>query len=79
MNPSGRIIFVAFAVFLLWSLIRAFRRGVIGSTSGYSFRLDDSPILFTLTAIVHAGLALFFVYVAAGYDASGFTRWIGWQ
>jgi hypothetical protein len=78
MNPSGRIILGALAVFLLWSLIRAFRRGVIKSTSGYSFTLDDSPMLFTLVAIVHAGGALFFAYIAAGHDAAGFTRWLGW-
>jgi hypothetical protein len=35
---------------------------IITSTTGYSFTLDDSPMLFTLTAIVHAGGALSFAY-----------------
>jgi hypothetical protein len=39
----------------------------------------SSPMLFTLTAIVHAGGALFFAYIAAGYEAAGITRWVGWQ
>jgi hypothetical protein len=79
MNPGGRIILGALAVFLLWSLIRAFRRGVINSTSGYSFTLDDSPVLFTLVAIVHAGGVVFFGCIAAGYDAAEFTHWFGWS
>ena len=79
MNPSGRIILGALAAFILWSLVRAFRRGIIKSTSGYSFTLDDSPMLFTLTAIAHAGGALSFGYLAAGYEAAGITRWAGWQ
>jgi hypothetical protein len=56
------------AALILWSLVRAFRRGVINSGSGYSFTLDDRPMLFTLTAIVHAGGALFFAYIAAGTE-----------
>jgi hypothetical protein len=79
MNPTGRIILRALAAFILWSLVRAFRRGVINSSRGYGFTLDDSPMLFTLTAIVHAGGALFFAYIAAGYEAAGITRWVGWQ
>jgi hypothetical protein len=79
MNPSGRIILGALAAFILWSLVRAFRRGIIKSTSGCSFTLDDSPMLFTLTAIAHAGGALSFGYLAAGYEAAGITRWAGWQ
>jgi hypothetical protein len=77
-NPIGRIILGALAAFTVWSLVRAFRRGVINSSSGYSFTLNDSPMLFTLTAIVHAGGALFFAYIAAGYEAAGFARWFGW-
>jgi hypothetical protein len=79
MNPSGRIILGALAAFILWSLVRAFRDGIINSTTGYSFTLDDSPMLFTLTAIAHAAGALFFAYIAAGYEAAGIIRWVGWQ
>jgi hypothetical protein len=46
---------------------------------GYSLALDGSPMLFTPTAIVHAGGALFFAYIAAGYEAAGITRWVGWR
>ena len=34
---------------------------------------------FTLTAIAHAGGALYFGYLAAGYETAGITRWVGWQ
>ena len=77
MHPVGRIILGAFAAFIVWTLVRAFRRGVIYSR-GYSFALDDSPMLFTLAAIVHAFIAVFFAYLAAGYEMAGFVRWIGW-
>jgi len=79
MNPFGRIILGALAAFILWSLVRAFRRGIINSTAGYSFTLDDSSMLFRLTAIAHAGVALYFGYLAAGYETAGITRWVGWQ
>jgi hypothetical protein len=79
MNPFGRIILGALAAFTLWSLVRAFRRGIIGSASGGSFTLDDSPILFTLTAIAHAVGVVYFAYLAAGFEAAGFIRWIGWH
>jgi len=59
------------------TLVRAFRRGVIYG-SGYSFALDDSPVLLTLAAIVHAFGALFFAYLAAGYEMAGSARWLGW-
>jgi hypothetical protein len=77
MHPAGRMILGALAAFIVWTLVRAFRRGVIYSR-GYSFDLDDSPMLFTLAAIVHAFGALFFAYLAAGYEMAGFTRWFGW-
>ncbi len=77
MHPAGRIILGALAAFVMWTLVRAFRRRVIYSR-GYSFALDDSPMLFTLAAIVHASCAVFFAYLAAGYPMSGFTRLFGW-
>jgi hypothetical protein len=78
MHPAGRIILAALAAFILWTLVRAFRRGVIYS-GGYGFALDDSPMLFTLAAIVHAFGALFFAYLAAGYEMAGFARLFGWS
>jgi hypothetical protein len=79
MNPFGRIILGALAALILWSLVRAFQRGIINSTTGYSFTLDDSPTLFTLAAIAYAGGALYFGYLAAGYEAAGIAGWVGWQ
>jgi hypothetical protein len=78
MNPAGRIILAALAAFIAWTLVRAFRRGVIYS-DGYGLTLDDSPVLFTLTLIVHAFGVLFFAYLAAGYEMAGFARLFGWQ
>ena len=77
MHPAGRMILAALAAFIVRTLVRAFRREVIYSR-GYSFALDDSPMLFTLAAIVHAFIAAFFAYVAAGYEMAGFARWFGW-
>jgi len=78
MHPAGRFILGALAVFILWTLVRAFRRGVIQSR-GYSFTLDDSPMLFTLCVMVHASGALYFAYLAAGYPPAGFARLMFWH
>jgi hypothetical protein len=75
MHPAGRIILGALAVFILWTLVRAFRRGVIYS-DGYGFSLDESPMLFTITIIVHALGALFFAYLSAGYEMAAIARWL---
>jgi hypothetical protein len=76
MHPASRIILAALAAFILWTLVRAFRRGVIYS-GGYSFALDDNPMLFTIAAMVHAFGALFFADLAAGYEMAGFVRLFG--
>jgi hypothetical protein len=75
-HPAGRIVLGALAVFILWTLVRAFRSGVIYSR-GYAFSLDESPMLFTIGVIVHALCAVFLVYLAAGYQMAGFARWLG--
>jgi hypothetical protein len=51
-HPVSRAILGALAVFILWTVVRAFRRGVIYS-DGYGFSLDESPMLFTIAIIVH--------------------------
>jgi len=66
MNPSGRIILGALAALILWFLVREFRDGIINSATGYSFTRDDSPMRFTLTAIVHAGGVLFISIYCSG-------------
>ncbi len=75
MHPAGRIICGALAVFILWTLVRALRSGVIYS-EGYGFSLDESPMLFTLAAIVHAGGALFLAYLSAGYEMAAIAGWL---
>ena len=75
MHPAGRIILGALAVFILWTLVRAFRSGVVYSR-GYSFSLDESPMLFTIAIIVHALGALFFAYLSAGYEMAAIARWL---
>ena len=75
MNPAGRIVLGALAVFILWTVVRAFRRGVVFS-DGYGFSLDESPMLFTLAIIVHALGALYFTYLAAGYEMVAIARWL---
>jgi hypothetical protein len=78
MHPAGRIILGALAAFIVWTLVRAFRNGVIYG-QGFSYSLDDDPMLFTLAAIVHAFGAVFFAYLAAGYPMAGFARLLGWH
>ena len=78
MNLGSRILLAALAIFILWTVVRALKRGVVYSR-GYSFRLDDSPLLSTLAVVVHCLGAMFFAYLAGGYDMAGFARLCGWH
>ncbi|MDE2379714.1 hypothetical protein [Bradyrhizobium sp.] len=60
---------------ILWTLIRAWRTGVI-YTRGYSFDLEENPMLFTLASVVHGLGFAFCCYVAAGYPPADFLRLI---
>ena len=60
---------------ILWTLIRAYRTGVI-YTRGYSFDLEENPMLFTLATVVHGLGFAFCCYVAAGYSPATFLKLI---
>ena len=69
----GRVILGALAIFTVWTLVRALRSGTIFS-QGAAFDVNDQPILFSLTLAVHAVVAVFFAWLAAGGDIAGFWR-----
>lgn len=70
-NPIGRTIAALVAVFVLGTLVRAFRQGVIYDDM-YSFNLDESPMMFSFAVIAHALGAAFLLFIAAGYDQAAF-------
>ncbi len=73
--PPGRVVAAVLALVILWTLIRAYRTGVI-YTRGYSFDLEENPMLFTLATIVHGFGFAFCCYVAAGYSPDTFLKLI---
>lgn len=70
-NPIGRTIAALVAAFVIWTVVRAFRQGVIYDDM-YSFSLDKSPMLFSIAVISHALGAAFLLSIAAGYDQAAF-------
>ena len=74
-NPIDRTIAALVAAFVLWTLVRAFRQGVIYDNM-YSFSLDGSPMLFSIAVIGRALGAAFLLFVAAGYDQATFLHWV---
>jgi hypothetical protein len=74
-NPIGRTIAALVAAFVVWTVVRAFRQGVIYDNI-YSFSLDESPMLFSIAVISHMLGAAFLLSVAAGYDQATFLHWV---
>lgn len=70
-NPIGRAIAALLAAFVVWTLVRAFRRGVI-SDDMWTYSLDDNPMLFTIAAVAHGLGVAFLVFIAAGNDPASF-------
>jgi hypothetical protein len=66
MGPISRVVMAAFAAFVVWTLVRAGRRGVIYS-GGWSFDSNERPMLFALCYLVHVLLVAMFLGLAAGY------------
>lgn len=74
-NAIGRGIAALLAAFILYALVRAFRRGVI-HTRGMSASLDDEPMLFSIIATLHGLAMAMFALIAAGFDQVTFWHWV---
>ena len=65
MHPVGRIVVGAFALFIVWTLVRALRRGTIFSR-GTPYDINEQPMMFAFVAASHVIVILFFGWLAAG-------------
>jgi hypothetical protein len=54
-----------FAAYIVWTLVRAMRQGVIFS-DGIGYDVDEQPMQFVSTAAMHGVGALLFAWLAAG-------------
>ena len=54
-----------FAAYIVWTLVRALRQGVIFS-DGVGYDVDGQPVKFASTAAMHGVGALLFAWLAAG-------------
>ncbi|OJT95348.1 MAG: hypothetical protein BGN82_02110 [Alphaproteobacteria bacterium 65-7] len=75
MHPLGRAVFAGLAIFVVWMMVRAVRRGRIYAR-GREFRIDSKPIMFSLAFAVHMFIAAFCVWCAAGYDPRAFFEMV---
>ena len=73
MNPVSRILVGALAIFILWMLVRAFRRGTIFSR-GVGYDINTQPIMFALIASIHVFGICLFAWLAGGGDIAAFWR-----
>ena len=73
MHPVGRIVVGVLALFIVWTLVRALRRGTILSR-GAAYDINEQPMMFALVAASHFIAILFFGWLAAGGDIAGFWR-----
>jgi hypothetical protein len=55
----------AFAAFIVWTLVRALRHGIIFS-DGIGYDIHEQPTKFAATAAMHCIGALLFAWLAAG-------------
>jgi hypothetical protein len=76
MPPVGSFVLGAFAVFILWTLVRALRSGTFFS-DGVAYAVNEQPRMFASTATIHGIGAFLFGWLAASGDLAGFWRLIG--
>jgi hypothetical protein len=66
----------AFAVFIVQTLVRALRSGVIFS-DGVPYDAREQPRMFASMAAIHGSGALLFAWLAVRGDIAGFWSLIG--
>ena len=72
----GRVVMGGLAIFVTWTMIRAFRSGEIFS-DGRGYTLDQQPMIFAFAMVAHGFIIFFCVWLAAGYDIQSFLRLFG--
>ena len=78
MDPIARVIMGGLGVFVAWTLLRAWRSGVIYSR-GYSFAINARPVVFALGLVVHVGIVVMCAAFAAGYSPDELRRFARWS
>jgi len=76
MGLSGRFIMGAFALFVIATMVRAWRTGRIYSGM-WSFDADESPFMYALMLAGHTFIVGLFVWTAAGYSPKSFLNLFG--
>ena len=66
MDPFGRLVMGGLAVFVVWTLVRAARTGVIYSEYR-GFDINEQPTLYALAYVVHLAIVVAALGMAAGY------------
>jgi hypothetical protein len=72
----GRFIMGAFAIFFVWTLIRAWRTGWIYD-SLWTFNADDNPVMYSVELAARIFMIAMFVAGAAGYTSAQFFDIVG--
>jgi hypothetical protein len=70
MPAIGSFMMGAFAVFIAWTLVRAWRNGTIFS-DGVAYNAGEQPMMFASTAALHGIGALLFAWLAASGHIPG--------
>jgi hypothetical protein len=76
MWTPGRFIMGAFALFFVWTLVRAWRTGWIYD-GVWRFNADDNPAMYGLEFAGRIFLIAMFVAGAAGYSPAEFFDMVG--
>lgn len=76
MPPFGCFMLGAFAVFIIRTLVRALRSGVIFS-DGVPYDARERPGMFASTAAIHGSGALLFAWLAVRGDIAGLLSLMG--
>ncbi|MBV1699233.1 MAG: hypothetical protein KGK33_07250 [Hyphomicrobiales bacterium] len=71
-----RFIMAAFALFFVWTLVRAWRTGWIYDGM-WTFNADDNPVMYSLEFGVRVFLVAMFVAGAIGYTPAQFFAMVG--
>lgn len=72
----GRFIMAGLAVFVIWTLVRAWRTGVIRDGI-WLFDADNNPFMYALAFATHILIVVLFAAGAAGYPPSEVLNLLG--
>ena len=66
MDPFGRVMMAGLAAFMIWTLVRGVKTGVLYS-EGWALGAERSPVMFALDFAVRSVLIVMCLGMAAGY------------